>query len=118
MKSARWTEETGWIVEDLQHDFWQPPTHPNRRFTTAMWVLMLIGASLISWSALAHNPSCPELTSRLHALPNAHGESCEAAAMRRAVIPAHLTVVPAKAGTQAATGSRFRGDDDMTAGVS
>ena len=112
MKNARWTEETGWIVEDLQHDFWQPPTHPNRRFTTAMWVLMLIGASLISWSALAHNPSCSELTSRLHALPNAHGESCEAAATRRAAIPAHLTVIPAhltavptKAGTQAATGS-------------
>jgi hypothetical protein len=112
MKNARWTEETGWIVEDFQHDFWQPPTHPNRRFTTAMWVLMLIGASLISWSALAHNPSCSELTSRLHALPNAHGESCEAAAMRRAAIPAHLTVIPAhltavptKAGTQAATGS-------------
>ena len=105
MKSARWTEETGWIVEDLQHDFWQPPTHPNRRFTTAMWVLMLIGASLISWSALAHNPSCSELTSRLHALPNAHGESCEVAAMRRAAIPAHLTAVPTKAGTQAATGS-------------
>jgi hypothetical protein len=54
MKSARWTDEYGWIVEDLQHDFWQPPTHPNRRFATAMWVLMLVGASLISWSAVAH----------------------------------------------------------------
>jgi hypothetical protein len=105
MKSARWTEETGWIVEDLQHDFWQPPTHPNRRFTTAMWGLMLIGASLISWSALAHNPNCPGLTTRLHVLPKANGESCEAAAVRHVVIPAHLVVIPAQAGTRAATGS-------------
>ena len=65
MKSARWTDESGWIVEDLQHDFWQPHTHPNRRFTTAMWVLMLIGASMISWSALAHGPSRPDLTARI-----------------------------------------------------
>jgi hypothetical protein len=57
MKSARWTDESGWIVEDLQHEFWQPATHPNRRFTTAMWLLMLVGASLISWSALAHGPN-------------------------------------------------------------
>jgi hypothetical protein len=64
MKSARWTNESGWIVEDLQHEFWQPASHPNRRFTTAMWLLMLVGASLISWSALAHGPSHPELTAR------------------------------------------------------
>jgi hypothetical protein len=64
MKSARWTDESGWIVEDLQHEFWQPATHPNRRFTSAMWLLMLVGASLISWSALAHDPSRPDLTAR------------------------------------------------------
>jgi hypothetical protein len=65
MKNARWTDERGWIVEDLDHVFWQAPAHPNRGFTTAMWVLMLIGASLISWSAMAHDPGRPELTSRI-----------------------------------------------------
>jgi hypothetical protein len=78
MKSARWTDETGWVVEDLQHDFWQPTAHPNRRFTAAMWVLMLIGASLISWSALAHGPGRPELASQImgqHYLTN--GTCCD-----------------------------------------
>jgi hypothetical protein len=76
MQSARWTDESGWIVEDLQHEFWQPAIHPNRRFTTAMWLLMLVGASLISWSALAHGPSRPESNSRLLSHDIQHNGTC------------------------------------------
>ncbi len=76
MKSARWTDESGWIVEDLQHDFWQPATHPNRRFTTAMWLLMLAGASLISWSALAYGPSHTDATPRLMTQDIHHNGTC------------------------------------------
>jgi hypothetical protein len=60
MKNARWTEESGWIVEDLRHEFWEPAEHEARGFTRAMWALMLVGALLISWSAFAHDATHPE----------------------------------------------------------
>jgi hypothetical protein len=76
MKNARWTDEDGWIVEDIQHNFWQPSERPSWGFTMAMWVLMLVGALLISWSAFAHDPSHPEWNSWLMTQHNQNNGMC------------------------------------------
>ena len=41
-----------------------------------MWVLMLIGVSLISWSAMAHDPGRPEVTSRILGQSNQTNGMC------------------------------------------
>ena len=76
MKNARWTEESGWVVEDIQHEFWQPAKHEARGFTRAMWALMFVGALMISWSALAHDAAHPEWDSWLMSQHNQKDGMC------------------------------------------
>ena len=76
MKSARWTEENGWVIEDIQHQFWEPAERTARGFTRAMWALMCVGALLISWSALAHDAAHPELQSWLLSQHNQNVGMC------------------------------------------